>query len=91
MAQHIASSGTTRALKVQEWRETAGRSSISMMKNRVLRRYQGEASSTDIARRQGSEAGPCESMTGPMSLWGKGTTFCPIRCFVGWMGGNILL
>lgn len=78
-------------MKVQGWRETAGQSSISMMKNKVLRRYQGEASSTDIARRQGSEAGLEECRTGPMSLWGKGTTFCPIRCFVGWKGGNILL
>jgi hypothetical protein len=49
MASAISSTGVTGTLKVSG-RETAGRSSISMMENRVLRRYQGEA------RRRGSFA-----------------------------------
>jgi hypothetical protein len=42
MALAIASTGATRTLKVSVRREAAGQSSISMMENRVLRRYQGE-------------------------------------------------
>jgi hypothetical protein len=43
MAPAIISTGATRTLKVSGRRETAGKSSISMIENRVLRRYQGEA------------------------------------------------
>jgi hypothetical protein len=43
MAPARTSPGATRTLKVPGVRETDGCSSISMMENRVLRGYQGEA------------------------------------------------